>query len=116
MMNVDVTIILMYKSPGFSNVSFESLLEEELKIKSINVVFIGDVNIDISKGTGEGLVQLFGRYGLVSKLPLDFPTTNRGSVIDVCFSDKHDCFATVYESYYSYHKPVLITWPTQFST
>lgn len=108
--HAEVTVVLMYKSPGFSVSAMQGAIEEALKVNNKNVIYIGDVNMDLSKKQGEYLVKIFERYGLVSKLPLNCQTTNLGSVLDVCFSDKGDCHATVYESYYSYHKPILVTW------
>lgn len=100
----------MYKSPGFSSSRFLDIIQDLLKHFCKNVIYIGDVNIDLNGLGKQGLTQLFDSHGISSKLPAGMPTTNFGSAIDVCFSDIFDCHASLYESYYSYHKPILVTW------
>ena len=74
-------------------------------------VYIGDINLDLSKDEHSDIVHQFNAAGLSSMLNLKATSTNLDSHIDVCFSDKRNLDCWYYESYCSYHKPICIIWP-----
>jgi len=106
--NVNLTTV--YKSPKFSLRIFNEELEALLQKLSGLVIVFGDFNINLKSPEGNKLTELFQRYGLFSALVIGTPSTNQDTQIDLCFTNHPNVIAWYYESYYSYHKPICITW------
>jgi len=106
----DVTLVMVYKSPKFPNSKFFEMLLTYLKRKMPKIAFFGDFNINILAKEGAGLVKIFHDYQLKSSLSPRTSSTDGGSHIDCCFTNISDLTAWFYESYFSYHKPICITW------
>jgi len=109
----DTHLVMIHKSPKFSTATFMRHLRLELQMikGEQKYLFFGDFNINLQGPEGKRLIEMFGEYGLTSKLQLTDISTDGGTLIDGCFSNKEDVKATFYESYYSYHKPICIVWP-----
>lgn len=105
-----VVCICTYKSPKFNNSVFIAKVSECLQNIEEPSVFFGDVNIDLNKPEAAALLKVFESCGFQSMLPLQCSTTNGGSQIDCCFKNFDGPTAWIYESYFSYHKPICITW------
>jgi hypothetical protein len=106
--NVGITV--MYKSPGYPNRKFLHFLDRFLAELNGPGVFVGDININMQKPEGENVLKIFQKHNYDSKLNLESPSTDGGTHIDVCFSNVPHLEAWFYESYFSYHKPICITW------
>jgi hypothetical protein len=105
--------IMVYKSPKFPIPLFLEELRNQLLVSENQLLVFGDFNINLKESEGKKLSEVFEEYGMTSKLNIRHPTTNGGSHIDCCFSNGPDVEAWLYESYYSYHKPICIVWPRQ---
>jgi len=56
--------------------------------------------------SGNKLDQFLTSNGLINKLQ-NVPTTNGMTQIDICYSNISELSATCFESYFSYHKPIV---------
>lgn len=105
-------VVIVYKSPTFSRKTFQELLKQKLEnVGQKNAVFIGDINIHIWKEDGAPILRLFNDFGYNSKIPANVATNDQGNSIDICFSNNNVLQASLYESYYSDHKPIIAFWP-----
>ena len=100
-------IVVVYKSPALSLKKFVSELKQELRNHIDTrepLVIIGDFNIDISKTSSfECLVdKMFLCQQLIHE-----PTRDRGSILDLIFSNHNGCAGTV-ESYWSDHNFIFL--------
>jgi hypothetical protein len=105
-----VSIVVMYKSPEYPKCKFLRFLDGILEKTTIAGIYLGDININIQKLEGQNVIDLFQKHNYTSKLNIDSPSTDGGSHIDVCFSNVPHLEAWFYECYYSYHKPICVTW------
>jgi len=105
-----VLCICTYKSPEFSNSVFSAKIRECLQNIEEPSVFFGDDNVCLYKPEAAGLLKVLELCGSHSMLPSHCSTTNGGSQFDCCFKNFDEPKAWIYESYYSYHKPICITW------
>ena len=104
----NITLINVYKNP---KTSLEFFKDSMTRIKHLfdcdNVLVCGDLNEDISKS--RSVIDFFRIMNLrmLSKIE---PTTNAGTTIDAIFGRLKDfsCECTIYESYFSHHKPIVI--------
>lgn len=106
-----LTIVVIYKSPMFPKSKFKEMLQVSLPSVNTDVIYVGDINLDISDKSNADLIEIFVEYNLKLQLNLMDPSTNGGTHIDICFSDLDYLICWFYESYYSYHKPICIAWP-----
>lgn len=107
----DIELIVVYKSPKFPSSEFQKKLRQELCSTSDKCLLLGDFNInfqDLSNSTKE----LLRRRKFLPLLDQHLPTTDYATHIDSCFSNFKDneINAWIYESYYSYHKPLCVVW------
>ena len=102
------TIISVYKHPHFPKKIFLECLKNRVNNFTKDVVFVGDINLDMKRPENNDVSILFAQKGFHSLLDFNFPSRNSGSHIDVCFSNFADAEAFFYESYYSDHKPICI--------
>jgi hypothetical protein len=109
----NLNLIMVYKSPKYSTSQFVEQLRTQLSVSASNLLVFGDFNINLKESEGKKLSDVFQEFKLTSKLNTHYPTTNGGSHIDCCFSNHEGVEAWIYESYYSYHKPICIVWPRQ---
>jgi hypothetical protein len=109
----NLNLIMVYKSPKYSTSQFIEQLRTQLSVSENKMLVFGDFNINLKESEGKQLSALFQEFELTSTLNIHHPTTNGGSHIDCCFSNHEDVEAWIYESYYSYHKPICIVWPRQ---
>lgn len=107
----DILVTFLHKSPKYPISNFVSYLEFiASKAKNCNVQFmiiIGDFNIDFLKASTEKnqIMNFMTKHKLI--LCQDyFPTTDYGSMIDLCFSNIPLFMVNVYESLTSDHKPL----------
>lgn len=106
----DAVVIALYRHPRCNLSFFCEKLEEKLfslpndKTK----IVLGDINVDLLS-SDKRVWELFQKHGLKNKLGNE-PTTNYGTQLDVCFSNSVAVYASVYDTYYSYHKGVCVTW------
>lgn len=108
---LDLTLVVVYKSPKFANGQFIRHLTGVLDSISGDIVIVGDININLKENAGTTIRTLFESRGLQSKLNLTEPSTDGDTHIDCCFSNVNQLQAWFYESYYSYHKPICVVWP-----
>lgn len=105
----DVQLLMVYKSPSYPATDFLDFLTNILEPLNGLIVIVGDFNLNLSKSENE-IATLFQRKGLCSCLSYNFASTDGGTIIDYCFSNLDGLNAWYYESYYSYHKPICVTW------
>lgn len=74
-----------------------------------SVIFIGDFNIDLRKHPHHKLFEdtRIRTFDLKVTVPVNESSTNSNSQIDLCFSNCESLQTSYYESYYSYHKPIM---------
>lgn len=106
-----INVIMTYKHPAYLQLRFVEKLAEILNKINGNILLFGDVNTDLTKPESKRFVKLMERKKLMSKLPIQDPSTDYGTHIDVCFSNVDSVDAWFYESYFSYHKAICIIWP-----
>ncbi len=106
-----LTIVVMYKSPMFQKSRFRQMLHSSLSLVNTNVIYVGDINLDMCDEKNSDIVEVFAKYGLQSRLNLKETSTNGNTHINVCFSDIDFLNCRFYVSYYSYHKPICVAWP-----
>ena len=104
----NIHVVFMYKSPKYSILNFLRILETRLLQINHKTICIGDINIDLKCG-GDAVISLFEKYNMVSILDLMNSTTNGNTHIDCCFSNFSPT-GWLYETYYSYHKAICVTW------
>ncbi|OXA43032.1 ATP-dependent DNA helicase pif1 [Folsomia candida] len=85
----------------YSKSRFLAKLDEILNQLNGKVLIFGDANINLSKWEGRGLLELFSTKNCTSKLPIQEPSTDYGTHIDICFSNVDEIEAWFYESYFS---------------
>lgn len=89
-------------------IEVEKILTEILQIENPSrIIIIGDFNFNVINNTENFLSSFMGEYGLKNKLNISEPTTNFNTQIDIIFSNIKNLKTGVYESYFSYHKPVF---------
>jgi len=106
-------IITGYKSPKTPNSILERQLQDLFNSTIVldqfsKILLIGDFNIDINNENNI-LTRLLLPYNMQSVLPPKKPTTNLNTRIDVIFSTNEDLHADVYETFFSYHKPIYVS-------
>jgi hypothetical protein len=110
LMNGKYRLVTGYKSPRISDSEFSKKLQKILTAdKSKNLLVMGDFNCNIfNDDNNESFLKklMISRYNLKSLLPSETVTTNLGTQIDVIFSNMQFVRSGVYETYFSYHKPI----------
>jgi len=106
-----VKAVMSYKSPAYNPNLYVERVEALLSSYSGNVVFFGDINIDLQKKDGEKLQKRLQELNYKCIVDVSNCSTDGGTHIDVCFANFQMIEAWFFESYYSYHKPICITWP-----
>jgi hypothetical protein len=106
-----VTLYMIYRSPSSQIASFKALLKGIL-VETVNkpTTIFGDFNINFLDKESVYYKKMFKDFGFAQNTPLEASTDGNTS-IDVCFSNIVGMEASYYESYFSYHKPVCISWP-----
>jgi len=107
-----VNFMMVYRSPKSNILDFQVMLEEYLIsiMKNCGVIVFGDFNIDLDDPK-ETLKDLFFKYGLRALMPVKCASTDGGTQVDGAFSNIKVIEAWFYESIFSYHQPICITWP-----
>ena len=118
-MIIDKPIVVMsiYRSPQSPMKEFYSELDQVLsKIdKTDHLIITGDFNLDLFARSPERdtLIKYFANKGMVQALSR--VSTNYGSQLDCVFTYNLTCSCGFYESYFSDHKPMLISLGTVVS-
>lgn len=105
----DIIIINMYKSQQATIESFKKTLKKiKQYMREPNVVVCGDFNDDLI--ASDSTTKTFMDKYELKLLSPPIPTTDYGTCIDGVFGRLRDysCAVTVYESYFSDHKPLVI--------
>ena len=104
-------LVSIYKSPQSSMKEFYSELDQAISKfdNSDHLIFTGDFNVDLfaSSPGRDTLMKYFPRKEF--KQILSGVSTNYGSQLDCVFTKDLDCSCSFYESYFSDHKPILIS-------
>lgn len=106
----DIFIINIYKSPNATKQNLEDTLETiRHYLEEPNVLVCGDFNDDLTVLDSPTIVLFMKEYNLKLLSPT-LPTTDYGTCIDGVFGRLLDysCDITIYESYFSDHKPIVI--------
>jgi hypothetical protein len=114
--NVEVTAFALhgigfyvaYKSPRATDKDLMLFLDDVMTNGPEDKVLMGDLNIDLRKPLPTCFKHFIGRHNLKSINPNSYPTTDAGTHIDVCLSNIKNIRSNVYESYFSFHKPLCI--------
>jgi len=106
---------MTYKSPKYSKNTYIENVRSALSGKE-KVVLFGDINIDLKVKEGAAFLDLMYSMKYVSVLGRNEITTNGGTHLDICFSNVNGVDSWVYESLYSYHKPICIILPNDSLT
>lgn len=105
----EIKIINLYRNPTSNFELFKSaVLNNKELFEYENIIVCGDFNEDHTK-TNQIARFLKTNYNMDMLSPLE-PTTNYGTTIDIIFG-KLPSFhfeTSVYESYFSFHKPIVI--------
>lgn len=103
-------IITGYKSPSTPNSVFKSCFNDALNYLAKNNIndftLIGDFNFNIKSNENTFFVNEMENNKLKSALHPDSITTDHNTHIDVIFSNLKIMEGQIYESYFSYHKPI----------
>lgn len=107
----NIRIINVYRSPDQTLHAADllnALKDYEHDMKSPNILVFGDFNFNIDKPNE--LDDFFENIGNLKLLSPRHPTTDGGTTIDGIFGRLTDFIgeAFIYESYVSYHKPLVI--------
>lgn len=105
----DITFVNAYISPGSPDEFFKDCFNELFTvINPSNVILALDINDDILKSNNR-INHLNYNFGLSLISPKE-PTTDKSTCIDAVFSnyDDKDIEVHIYETYISYHKPLII--------
>jgi nucleoside-triphosphatase THEP1 len=108
-----VQLVMIYRSPKSRVQDFLNHLDAVLvKLNAGNTptVIFGDFNIDLNHKDGDQCRAICTKHKLRSRLPPRCSTTDGNTQIDGCFSNLKFIEAWTYESVFSYHKPICITW------
>jgi hypothetical protein len=103
----EITIISGYKSPRTPFKTFEKTFKLLIdKLGQVEIfVALGDFNFNILNLKDSSLHKLFNSFNMNTMLPINIPTTNLNTQIDVVFSSNL-VHAGVYETFFSDHKPI----------
>ena len=116
-MDKPVVVMSIYRSPQSPMKEFYSELDQVLsKIDKIDhLIVTGDFNIYLFARSPERdtLIHYFANKGMAQSL--SGVSTNYGSQLDCVFTNNLTCSCDFYESYYSDHKPMLISLGTVVS-
>ena len=104
-----LTIINVYKNPASNrDILIEAFTEIEECFEMTDVLIIGDFNYQLT--TGNSFERFMNdKYNMCLLSPRE-PTTNAGTTIDGVFGrlTNFEVDFHVYESYFSFHKPIVI--------
>ena len=108
----DVVCVIMYKSPKFPAAKFLDKIRSILCKSFGQMMFLGDININLFSSDGFAVKQLYQEFGFHSLVPNNRSSTNGHTQIDCCFCNftSQNVKSWFYESYYSYHKPMCVVW------
>ena len=101
-------LITGYKSPSTPNVVFTNALDTILTSCEIDacIIVIGDFNFDVLEA-GNYLSCFMNKHNLYSILQCE-ATTNMNTQIDVVFTNSPNVSGGIYETFFSYHKPIFV--------
>ena len=106
-----VVVMSIYRSPQSPMKEFYSELDQVLSKtdNSDHLIVTGDFNIDLFARSPESdtLIKYFANKGFIQAL--SGVSTNYGSQLDCVFTKNLTCSCGFYESYFSDHKPMLIS-------
>lgn len=106
-----VRICMLYRSPQYRTMSFLQDIRNLLtSTKGSPMIVFGDFNLNFLTQDGCQMRQIFSSMGFRLITPLESSTDGNTS-IDACLSNVNGVSAWFYESYFSYHKPICVTWP-----
>ena len=115
-----INLIVIYKSPKYSNSSlFENIsqiINEISAVNSFNKLLVGDFNINVKNYEDWNLAtikltnQFMKNNQLHFSLPMNQSSTDLETQIDLCFSTISPIQCNYYESFpvFSYHKPIWL--------
>jgi hypothetical protein len=107
----ETTCIMIYRSPSSKKSEFKQVLQTILNERQGKpTIIFGDMNINFASEDSLTYKQDFKRYGFAQTTPPE-ASTDGNTCIDVCYSNIVGISAWNYESYFSYHKPICLTWP-----
>ena len=106
-----VVVMSIYRSPQSPMKEFYSELDQVLSKTDISdhLIVTGDFNVDLFARSPESntLIKYFANKGMIKALSR--VSTNYGSQLDCIFTKNLTCSCGFYESYFSDHKPMLIS-------
>lgn len=104
----DVKVIAVYKSIVCSQSTMVSYLSSVIGTNNNGkVIVMGDFNVDLIQQPNNVIAQFLNGNEIRSQIE-DQSTTNLRTQIDWIFSNVNDITSGVYETMFSYHKPVYI--------
>lgn len=104
-----VSFINTYMDPGSTTAFFVECFNHLFSIiDPLNVILTGDLNDDMQKNDAR-IIFLKENYSLELRSPIE-GTTDKGTCLDAVFSNckEYEVQVHIYESYTSYHKPLVI--------
>ena len=106
-----VVIIVGYRHPNFPRGAFLELLGKKItENNDKRLLVFGDMNFDLRSDSNRTILDFFKKYKLTPVLDITTATTEFGTHLDLCFGNISTARASVYETYYSYHKALSIEW------
>jgi hypothetical protein len=79
----------------------------DARSQSVNKIILGDMNYNCFRNTDDSFIQWMKSIGFQNKLDINEITTELGTQIDIVFSNYDLVLPGVYESVFSYHKPIF---------
>lgn len=99
---------MTYRSPSCSITEYKKVVENVLMNLVGNVIFFGDINIDLSREKNASFKNFMSKFALTCSLDATLPTTNDSTHIDCVFSNVPNLQCSLYETYFSHHKAICI--------
>jgi hypothetical protein len=104
-----VTFCVVYNSPQASASMTVAELSKALGHHQTELIVVADMNVNLLTTRNSAPEHMLAGLGLASMLPANAVSTDGNTQIDWCFSNR-SVRVRPYESLFSYHKPLHMTW------
>ena len=103
------TIIVVYKAPSCRFEDFKTYIQSLRRFHlSENLVIVGDFNFDISHGRNKNFTSLIRSVFPKVKLLNTIPTTQEGTILDICFTNCSPASGNMITCIWSYHHTLVV--------
>ncbi len=107
----DIALFVCYKHKDFNtNVFLRDVKDAIFTTKENHLIIVGDFNVNFIKDNTFNLPAFFSALKMERSLKYDEATTDYGTQLDCVFTNVQSLQASVWETYYSYHKGICVNW------